>query len=88
MHNTLKNIDMPRKQSQTTEGVLGDQICTGRLVSPDELARRWSVSRSTVIRVLDSAGISAVFLSGAKRGVRRYRMSDISAYEASLVGKD
>lgn len=52
-----------------------------RLLSVNDVAQRWAVSRSTVTRVLDAAGVSAVYLSGARRGVRRYRVSDIRAFE-------
>lgn len=47
----------------------------------DELAARWSVSRGTARRILENAGVAVFFLTGAPRGVRRYRLADIQVVE-------
>lgn len=52
-----------------------------RLISLDALASRWGVSRSTARRVVDQSKIAAIFLTGAVRGVRRYRLADILKIE-------
>ncbi len=52
-----------------------------RLLSPNELAKRWSLSRTGVINIVERAGIPSVYLGGVARGSRRFRLSDILAYE-------
>lgn len=54
-----------------------------RLLGVNEIAGRWSCSRSTAVRILDEQGIAAVFLTRAKRGIRRHRLADILRVEAS-----
>lgn len=51
------------------------------LVSLDWIASRWSVSRTTVRRIVEAADVKPFFLSGVARGVRRYRRSDIEQIE-------
>lgn len=53
----------------------------GRLVGLDWIADRWSVSRTTAARVLSKHDARAHLLSGAKRGVRRYRLAEVLAIE-------
>ena len=54
-----------------------------KLVSLDWVADRWSVSRTTARRILENANVIAFFLSGAPRGVRRYRKLDVERLEAA-----
>jgi len=53
----------------------------GELASLDQVARRWCVSRATAQRILERANAKPLFLSGAQRGVRRYRWADVLAVE-------
>ena len=54
-----------------------------KLVSLDWIANRWSVSRTTAQRILEKADARAIFLSGAPRGVRRYREVEVERIEAA-----
>lgn len=51
------------------------------LVSPKDLAQRWSCSRSTVDRIARRAGFSRVLLGSGKNGLLRYRLNEVEAYE-------
>lgn len=53
-----------------------------QLVALGDIAARWRVSRSTAERILSHAGAEVFFLSGAPRGVRRYRLCEVEAIEA------
>ena len=52
-----------------------------QLVGLDYIAHRWAVARPTAQRILEAAGVQALFLSGAVRGVRRYRLADVRRVE-------
>ena len=51
-----------------------------RLVSVTELAEQWDVDRHTVVRLLDEAGVKAIYLSVKAYGTRRYAESDIDEF--------
>jgi hypothetical protein len=51
-----------------------------RLISVTELADRWGIDRHTVVRLLDEAGIMAIYLSGKAYGTRRYAARDIDQF--------
>lgn len=55
------------------------------LVSANDLARRWGVSHTTVARIAERAGIRSVYLGGASRGTRRFRMDDVLRYELKVT---
>lgn len=50
-------------------------------ISPEELARRWRMSRSGAVRLAERAGIQSVRLGGGKGATRRFRLADIQAHE-------
>lgn len=56
-------------------------------VSADWVAMRWSVARATAVRVLERAGVAVFFLSGAQRGVRRYRRADVVRVESEAESR-
>lgn len=51
-----------------------------RLVSVTELAEQWDVDRHTVVRLLDEAGVQAIYLSAKAYGTRRYTARDIDEF--------
>ena len=51
-----------------------------RLVSVTELAEQWDVDRHTVVRLLDEAGVNAIYLSAKAYGTRRYAERDIDEF--------
>lgn len=53
-----------------------------KLISVDELAKRWACSRPTVSRQLEKAGIAAVFIGR----LRRYRAADVAKFESDSSG--
>ena len=57
------------------------QSSPSRLLGLTEIAGRWSTSRTTAQRALDQGGVRPLFLTGKKRGIRRYRESDVLAFE-------
>lgn len=57
------------------------------LVPLDWVAKRWSVARSTAQRILERAGAKPFFLSGAVRGVRRYRRVDVQRIETAAQSR-
>lgn len=57
----------------------------GRFVGADEIAARWSVSRSTAVRILEQVQLPCLYLSGMKRGVRRWNLDDVVRYEQALL---
>ena len=56
---------------------------SSRLLGINEIARRWSVSRTSVRRILDAADVRPVFLTRKPRGLRRYWEVDIVEVEQS-----
>lgn len=50
-------------------------------ISPEELGRRWCMSRSGAVRLAERAGIPSVRLGGGKSTTRRFRLADIQAHE-------
>ena len=54
-----------------------------RYVALAWVADRWSVSRTTAARVLEKHGATQFFPSGARRGVRRFRLQDVLSIEAA-----
>ncbi len=56
------------------------RLARERLLSVTELAAQWSVDRHTVVRLLDQAGVQAIYLSGQAYGTRRYAERDIEAF--------
>ena len=64
-----------------------DRKADEAMISPEDLARRWSMSRTGAIRVAERAKIPSIFLGGVERGARRFRLRDIQAYEEKCVGK-
>lgn len=59
-----------------------------QLLSADQVAERWAISRSSAVRILERARVPALFLSGMPRGIRRFRLSDIEAIEARATSPD
>ena len=51
-----------------------------RLISVIELAERWGIDRHTVVRLLDEAGVKAIYLSDKAYGTRRYVARDIDDF--------
>ena len=51
-----------------------------RLISVIELAERWGIDRHTVVRLLNEAGVNAIYLSGKAYGTRRYVARDIDEF--------
>ena len=50
-------------------------------LSPKELSRRWSCSRSTAQRTAERAGIPRLYLGEGRNGLVRYPLSEIKAFE-------
>lgn len=75
---------MVKEINMTVKAREGD---SGELVSLDWVARRWCVSRTTAQRILEGAQARPVFLSGAQRGVRRYRRADVIEVELQARAK-
>lgn len=53
----------------------------GPYVSPNELAERWSCSRSSVDRIARRAGLSRLYLGDGKNSIVRYVRKEVEAYE-------
>lgn len=53
----------------------------GPYVSPNELAERWSCSRSSVDRIARRAELSRLYLGDGKNGIVRYIRKEVEAYE-------
>ena len=51
-----------------------------RLLSVVELAKQWGVDRHTVVRLLNEAGVKAIYLSEKAYGTRRYVARDIDEF--------
>ena len=51
--------------------------------SPQELARRWQCSRSSVDRIARRAGFSRLCLGEGRNGMVRYLRREVEAYEAA-----
>ena len=51
------------------------------LLSLNQLAERWSMSRTGVSQVLERGGIPSIYLGGCRSGTRRVRLSAVRAYE-------
>ena len=66
------------EQSATTRD--HKSLAQQRLVSVTELAEQWDVDRHTVVRLLDEAGVKAIYLSGKAYGTRRYAERDIDEF--------
>jgi len=56
---------------------------TKSFVSEDQIAQRWSCSRSTVRRILDAAQTPVFCFSGQTNGIKRYRLADVRRIEDS-----
>ena len=52
-----------------------------QFVSLNDLASRWSCSRSTAQRICARKNIPTFYLSGQPRGLIRFRLRDIEALE-------
>lgn len=52
------------------------------------IATRWSCSRQTVRRVLQSAGIKPLYLGDAQNGTLRFALEDVLDVEAQARGID
>ena len=52
-------------------------------VSLNDLACRWSCSRSTAQRICERKALPTFYLSGEPRGLVRFRLRDIEQLEAS-----
>ena len=53
---------------------------TAKLTSARDLASRWRCHRSTVARILESAGIRPYYLGQGKKGVKRYRQDEVDEF--------
>jgi len=60
-----------------------DHNAATRFISPAALAARWNLSRSGAVRIADRAGLRSFYLGKAKRGTRRFLLTDVIAYEES-----
>lgn len=56
---------------------------TGTYISPRELARRWSVSRSTADRIARVNGFTRFVPSRGRNGTVRYLLKEVIRYEQS-----
>jgi hypothetical protein len=52
-----------------------------RYISPNELAVRWSCSRSSVDRIARRAGLTRLCLGEGRNGMVRYVRSEVEEYE-------
>ena len=59
----------------------------GGLFSLEAIAARWQVSRGTAQRILAQANAKPLFLTGVRRGVRRYARIDIERVERATQAK-
>ncbi len=50
-------------------------------ISPEELGRRWCMSRNGAVRLAEEAGVASIRLGGPKSTTRRFRLADIQAHE-------
>ncbi len=50
-------------------------------ISPRELAERWRCSRSSVMRIVERAGLARVYLGKGRNGVVRLLRKEVEAYE-------
>ena len=65
-------------KSAPTGGSLS--LARERLISVTELAEQWSIDRHTVVRLLEEAGVRAIYLSAKAYGTRRYAVRDIDEF--------
>ncbi len=68
---------MPRNPEVQTE-----------LISPNQLAARWAMSRTGAIQICERAEIPSLFIGSTPRGSRRFRMSDIEAHERRCLAAE
>lgn len=54
---------------------------TGEMISTQDLATRWSCSRSSADRIARREGFKRVLLGCGRNGLVRYRLYEILAYE-------
>ena len=54
-------------------------------ISPNQLARRWSVSRSTADRIARNSGFTRFVPSSGKNGTVRYVVEEVMRYEHSRL---
>ena len=71
------------KNSKPTDSYLREDQGVESLISPKNLALRWSCSYSTAQRIAERAGISKVYLGEGKNGLVRYPLCEIVAYESA-----
>lgn len=55
-----------------------------RFVSVKTLAELWDCSRTTVSRLLDEAGVEALYFGKGRNGSRRYLKADIDRFLEEL----
>ena len=54
-------------------------------ISPNQLARRWCVSRSTVDRIASESGFTRFVPGKGKNGTVRYLIEEVIHYEQSRL---
>ena len=54
-------------------------------ISPNELARRWQCSRSSVDRIALRVGLRRLCLGTGRNGTIRYLLREIEAYEQTVT---
>lgn len=57
----------------------------GMYISPNQLARRWSVSRSTADRIARASGFTRFVPGQGKNGTVRYLMEEVIRYEQARL---
>ncbi len=55
------------------------------MISPNELARRWRCSRSSVDRIAKRAGLKRVCLGEGPNGMVRFIREEVARYEQSRL---